>query len=64
MAMEWNPFDGLGGAPGGQSQTWRSAVEREIKTLGKSSWRELKLIARNHTHWRAGIVDALCPKEV
>ena len=47
MAMEWNPFDGLERAAGGQCQTWRRAVERETKTLGKS-WREVKLIARTH----------------
>ena len=58
----WNPFDGLGRAPGEHCQTWRRAVERETKTLGKS-WRELKLIARNRIRWRAGIVDALCPRE-
>ena len=46
MPMEWNPFDGLGRASGGQCQTCRTAVERETKTLGKS-WQELKLIARN-----------------
>ena len=62
MAKEWNPFDGLGRAPGGRSQTWRRAVERETKTLGKSL-RELKLIARNRIRWRAGIIDALCPRE-
>ena len=28
MAMEWNPFDGLGRASGGQCQTWRRAVEQ------------------------------------
>ena len=40
--MERNPFDGLGRAPGEQCQTWRRAVERETKKLGKC-WRELKL---------------------
>ena len=35
MAMEWNPFDGLGRAPGGQCQTWRQAIERKTKKLGK-----------------------------
>ena len=61
--MEWNPFDGLGRAPGGQCQTWRRAFERETKMLGKS-WRVLKLIARNRIRWQgAGMVDALCPRE-
>ena len=53
---------GLGRAPGGQCQTWKRAVERETKNLGKSL-RELKLLARNRIRWRAGIVDALCPIE-
>ena len=62
MAMKCNPFDGLGRAPGGHCQTWRRAVDRETKKLGKS-WRELKLLARNRIRWRAGIVAALCPIE-
>ena len=61
MTMEWNPFDGLGRAPGGQCQIWRRAVERETKTLGKS-WRELKLIARNRIRLRTDIVGAQCPR--
>ena len=55
-------ISGLRRAPGGQYQTWRRAVERETKRLGKS-WRELKLLARNRLRWGAGIVDALCPIE-
>ena len=38
MAIEWNPFDGLGRVPGGQYQIWKREVQRETKTLGKS-WR-------------------------
>ena len=62
MAMEWNPFDGLGRAPGGQYQTWKRPVERKTKKLGKS-WRELKLLVRNRIRRRAVIVVALCPIE-
>ena len=62
MAMEWNRFDSLERAPAGQCQTWGRAVERQTKKLVKS-WREQKLLARNHIRWRAGIVDALCPIE-
>ena len=36
MAMEWNPFDGLGRAPIGLCQTWTRAVERETKTLQRN----------------------------
>ena len=36
MATKWNPFDGLGRAPGRQCQTWRRSVERVTKTFGKS----------------------------
>ena len=35
MAMEWNPFDGLGRARGGQWQTWRRAVRGRQKRSGK-----------------------------
>ena len=31
MMMEWNPFDGLGRAPGGQWQIWGRAVKQETR---------------------------------
>ena len=49
MAMEWNPFDYLGRASGGQCQTWRRAVERETKTLGKKLARAEINIKKPHT---------------
>ena len=44
--MEWNPSDGLGRAPGGQCQTWRRAVDRETKALGKKKSRKQNNLKR------------------
>ena len=63
MAMKWNPIDGLGRAPGKQCQTWRRAVERETKTLGKS-WRELKLIARNRIQFEQALLMSYVPERI
>ena len=53
MAMEWNPFNGLGRAPGGQWQTWRRTVERETKELARSE------ITSHKSHTMASW-DSLC----
>ena len=53
VAMKWNPFNGLGRAPGGQWQTWRRTVERETKELARSE------ITSHKSHTMASW-DSLC----
>ena len=58
MAMEWHPFDGLGRAPAGQCQTWRRAVKRETKILGKKLARAEITSQKPHT---MASRDSWCP---
>ena len=59
-AMQWNPSISAGRQPGRPRETWRRAVARESKIIGKS-WNSLKALAHDRTRWKTGVIDYLCP---